>query len=168
MDARAALYNQLILEHNKKPRNYGKLEGATHQSEGLNPLCGDHIWLYARVVDDVIAGIAFEGKSCAICQASASIMTSQVKGKPIAFAERLIDDFRHVVVGEAEAVSAENKENRYLAAFAGISTLPSRVKCAVLPWHSLHAAFQNEAVSSTEGVADPIPGSGLTPGAGPT
>lgn len=167
MDARAALYNQLILEHNKKPRNYGKLEDATHQSEGLNPLCGDHIWIYAQVVDDRIAGIGFEGKSCAICQASASIMTSQVKGKPLADAEQLIADFRHVVVGQPDAVSAANKDNRYLGAFAGISTLPSRVKCAVLPWHTLHAAFHAQAVSSTEGDADPLPGSGLAPGAGP-
>ncbi len=167
MDVRQALYNQLILEHNKKPRNFGKLEGATHQSEGLNPLCGDHIWLYARVVGDVIEGIGFEGKSCAICQASASIMTSQIKGKPLAHAEQLITDFRHVVVGQPDAISAANKENRYLGAFAGIATLPSRVKCAVLPWHTLHAAFQNQAVSSTEGDADPIPGSGLAPGAGP-
>ena len=157
MDARSALYNELILEHNKKPRNYGKLDDATHVSEGLNPLCGDHIWLYARVADDVVQAIGFEGKSCAICQASASIMTAQVKGKPLATAEAMVAEFREVVrAGKAS-------ENRYFTAFAGIATLPSRVKCAVLPWHTLHAALQHQAVSSTEGDADPIPGSGLAP-----
>jgi nitrogen fixation NifU-like protein len=161
MDARAALYNQLILEHNKKPRNYGKLEAATHQSEGLNPLCGDHIWLTAEVCDGVVARIGFEGQSCAICQASASIMTTQVKGKGVDEVEALIQDFRHVVTGRPEAISAENRENRYFGAFAGIATLPARVKCAVLPWHTLHAALSGEAASSTEGAADPIPGSGL-------
>jgi nitrogen fixation NifU-like protein len=167
MDARSALYNQLILEHNKKPRNYGALEGATHKSEGLNPLCGDHIWIHAKVVDDTLEAIGFEGKSCAICQASASIMTTLVKGKKVEDAEQLIAGFRKVVVGQGDEVRATEKETKYLQAFAGISTLPSRVKCAVLPWHTLHAAFQDQATSSTEGEADPIPGSGLAPGAGP-
>ncbi|MEB3330402.1 MAG: SUF system NifU family Fe-S cluster assembly protein [Candidatus Sericytochromatia bacterium] len=164
MEARSALYNQLILEHNKKPRNYGKLEAPTHQSEGLNPLCGDHIWLTAEVEGGVLARIGFEGQSCAICQASASIMTTQVKGKPVAQVEALIQDFRHVVTGQPEAVSADNRENRYFGAFSGIATLPARVKCAVLPWHTLHAALGGEAASSTEGAADPIPGSGLAAG----
>ncbi|MEB3223477.1 MAG: SUF system NifU family Fe-S cluster assembly protein [Candidatus Sericytochromatia bacterium] len=170
MDTRAALYNQLILEHNKKPRNYGKLETPTHQSEGLNPLCGDHIWLTAEVAEGVVARIGFEGQSCAICQASASIMTTQVKGKPLADVEGLIHDFRHVVTGQPDAVSPENRDNRYFGAFAGIATLPARVKCAVLPWHTLHAALHGEAASSTEGSADPIPGSGLaqsSPGTSP-
>ena len=166
MDARSALYNQLILEHNKKPRNYGKLEGASHESEGLNPLCGDHIWVTAAVTDGVIEQIAFEGKSCAICQGSASIMTTLVKGKPVAEAEALVERFRGVVTGTITP-DTEEKVDRYLGAFAGIATLPARVKCAVLPWHTLHAAFQQQAVSTTEGSADPVPGSGLAPGAGP-
>lgn len=166
MDQRSALYNQLILEHNKKPRNYGKLANASHESEGLNPLCGDHIWVTANVAGETIEQVTFEGKSCAICQGSASIMTTLVKGRTVAEAETLVERFRAVVTGQA-IPDTTDKVDRYLAAFAGIATLPARVKCAVLPWHTLHAAFQNQAVSSTEGGADPIPGSGLAPGAGP-
>ncbi|MEB3195999.1 MAG: SUF system NifU family Fe-S cluster assembly protein [Candidatus Sericytochromatia bacterium] len=155
-----ALYNQLILEHNKKPRNHGRLEQPTHQSEGLNPLCGDHIWLTAVVENEAIREIRFEGQSCAICQASASIMTTQVKGKQVQQAAQLIQDFRHVVTGQASAVSPENTENRYFDAFSGIANLPARVKCAVLPWHTLQAALSGQDASSTEGTSDPIPGSG--------
>lgn len=165
MDARSALYNQLILEHNKKPRNYGKLADASHESEGLNPLCGDHIWVTANVVDGTVEQVTFEGKSCAICQGSASIMTTLVKGTTVADAEALVERFRGVVTGNVAL--SDSKVDRYLGAFAGISTLPARVKCAVLPWHTLHAAFAQQAVSTTEGNADPIPGSGLAPGAGP-
>jgi nitrogen fixation NifU-like protein len=167
MDARSALYNQLILEHNKKPRNYGKLADASHESEGLNPLCGDHIWVTANVDGETIAEVTFEGKSCAICQGSASIMTTLVKGRSVAEAEALVERFRGVVTG-AVVPDTVDKVDRYLAAFAGISTLPARVKCAVLPWHTLHAAFQQQAVSTTEGNADPIPGSGHAPGPGLT
>lgn len=168
MDARSALYNQLILEHNKKPRNHGKLEAPTHHSEGLNPLCGDHIWLTAEVAEGVLTRIGFQGQSCAICQASASIMTTQVKGKALEEVEGLIRDFRHVVTGQLAAVSPGNQDNRYFGAFAGIAGLPARVKCAVLPWHTLHAALHGQAASSTEGAADPVPGSGLAEGASPT
>jgi nitrogen fixation NifU-like protein len=156
----SALYNQLILEHNKKPRNYVELPDATQKSEGFNPLCGDHIWLYLKVADDKVENIGFQGKSCAICQASASIMTAQVKGKSVSDAEQLVQDFRSIILGKPEDVSAANKENRYFAAFAGIANLPARVKCAVLPWHTLHSAFHDQAVASTEGAEDPVPGSG--------
>ncbi|MDB5096213.1 MAG: system FeS assembly protein NifU family [Cyanobacteria bacterium RYN_339] len=156
----SALYNQLILEHNKKPRNYVELPDANHKAEGFNPLCGDHIWLYVNVADDLVESIGFQGKSCAICQASASIMTAQVKGKPVAAAEQLVQDFRAIIMGKLDQVSAANQDNRYFAAFAGIANLPARVKCAVLPWHTLHSALLNEAVASTEGAADPVPGSG--------
>jgi nitrogen fixation NifU-like protein len=160
MTSPSALYNQLILEHNKKPRNHGKVEDATHHSEGLNPLCCDHIWLTAKLLKDTIEDIRFEGQSCAICQASASIMTTQVKGKTLENAQQLVQDFRHVVTGHLDALSPENASNRYLQAFAGISNLPARVKCAVLPWHTLQAALTGVASSSTEGAQDPVPGSG--------
>ena len=156
MDPKTALYNQLILEHNKKPRNYQELPDADRKAEGINPLCGDHIWLYVKLDDGTISNIGFQGKSCAICQASASIMTAQVKGKPVAVAEQLVADFRQIVVGRRDAVSAENQGNRYFDAFSGISNLPSRVKCAVLPWHTLHSALANEAQATTEGAADPM------------
>jgi nitrogen fixation NifU-like protein len=156
MSDRSALYNQLILEHNKKPRNYAELPDANHKAEGFNPLCGDHIWLYVETNEGVIQNIGFQGQSCAICQASASIMTSQVKGKPITVAEQLVTDFRQVILGKPEAISAANQENRYFAAFGGIANLPARVKCAILPWHTLHAALGDKAVATTEGDADPI------------
>jgi nitrogen fixation NifU-like protein len=160
MSERTALYNQLILEHNKKPRNYSELPDANHKAEGFNPLCGDHIWLYVKTNDGVLENIGFQGQSCAICQASASIMTAQVKGKTVDVAEQLVQDFRQVILGKPDAISDANKDNRYFAAFGGIASLPARVKCAVLPWHTLHAALNDEQVATTEGQADPVPGSG--------
>lgn len=154
MDAKQ-LYQELILDHNKKPRNWGKLEEATHRSEGLNPLCGDHIWVALRLAGDSIAGVAFEGQSCAICKASASMMTMAVKGKSVAEAETLVDHFRAMTTGKEDAETS----NRYLGrltVFAGVKDLPSRVKCAILPWHTLHAALHQEAVATTEGAADPV------------
>ena len=147
------LYQEVILDHNKKPRNYGKLEDATHRSEGLNPLCGDHIWVSLKVAGDTIEKIAFEGQSCAICKASASMMTGAVKGKRVADAESMVAHFRAMATGTAddEATKALGR----LTVFSGIKDLPSRVKCAVLPWHTLHAAFQRATSATTEGDADP-------------
>ena len=147
------LYQEVILDHNKKPRNYGRLADATHRAEGLNPLCGDHIWVDVRVADAAVDAIAFEGQSCAICKASASMMTGAVKGKRIAEAEALVDGFRAMVTGTAS--EDEARQLGRLNVFAGIKDLPSRVKCAVLPWHTLHAAFQHDASATTEGDADP-------------
>ena len=98
------LYQEIILDHNKKPRNYGKLGGANHRAEGLNPLCGDHIWVALDVKDERVAGIAFEGQSCAICKASASMMTTSVKGKTVAEAEQMIQEFRDMATGKAVRV----------------------------------------------------------------
>jgi nitrogen fixation NifU-like protein len=147
------LYQEVILDHNRKPRNYGRVENATHSAEGLNPLCGDHLWVSLRVADDTLAEIAFEGESCAICKASASMMTGAVKGKPVADADALVERFRTMVTGKADETQA--KALGRLAVFAGIKDLPSRVKCAVLPWHTLHAALHQEAAATTEGDADP-------------
>jgi nitrogen fixation NifU-like protein len=155
MDPRNALYNQLILDHNKKPRNFGKLSDATHEAEGLNPLCGDHLQLGLRIEGDRVESIGFQGTSCAICQASASIMTTQVKHKSVADARQLISDFRAVITGDTGAVSIANQSNRYFGAFSGISSLPSRVKCAVLPWHTLQSALGGAKTATTEGDADP-------------
>ena len=162
----AILYNELIKEHNKKPRNFRRLPAPTHTGEGVNAVCGDHIWVDVAVEGDRIADIGFEGTSCAICQSSASIMTNLVKGGSVADAEALVRQFRGVVTGQAPADPA-SKAGRYLSAFAGIANLPVRVKCAVLPWHTLHSAFAHQATATTEGDADPVPGSGLAPGAGP-
>lgn len=149
------LYQEVILDHNRKPRNYGKLADATHRSEGLNPLCGDHIWLDLKVAGDVIESVAFEGQSCAICKASASMMTANVKGKSVADAERLVEEFRGMATGSLDVANDANHLGR-LTVFAGVKDLPSRVKCAILPWHTLHAAVQSQAVVSTEGDNDPV------------
>ena len=149
------LYQEVILDHNKKPRNYGALADATHRSEGLNPLCGDHIWVALKVAGDAIENVSFEGQSCAICKASASMMTVAVKGKPVAEAERLVEGFRDMATGRTG--DEEAKSLGRLTVFAGIRDLPSRVKCAVLPWHTLHSAITQQTTTSTEGDADPAP-----------
>ncbi len=152
------LYQEMILDHNKKPRNFGKLADATHRAEGLNPLCGDHIWVALKLDAEAIGAIAFEGHSCAICKASASMMTAAVKGKPIASAEALVNEFRRMVTGADQA--APSPALARLTVFAGIKDLPSRVKCAVLPWHTLHAALHQTASATTEGAADPVSSGG--------
>lgn len=149
------LYQEVILDHNRKPRNYGTLDHATHSSEGLNPLCGDHIWLRLQVTDGTIAGIAFEGQSCAICKASASMMTTLVKNKRVDEAESLVGEFRGMVTGALDTTTQPHHLGR-LAVFAGVKDLPSRVKCAVLPWHTLHAALASQDTASTEGDQDPL------------
>jgi len=149
------LYQEIILDHNKKPRNWGKVEGCTHRSEGLNPLCGDHIWVTLKVVDDAIESVAFEGTSCAICKASASMMTTAVKGKKLTEADALVQEFREMATGKLDVAAGAHHLGR-LTVFAGVKDLPSRVKCAILPWHTLHAAFAQEATISTEGDNDPF------------
>jgi nitrogen fixation NifU-like protein len=149
------LYQEVILDHNKKPRNWGKLEDATHRSEGVNPLCGDHIWVAVKVDGDRIERIAFEGESCAICKASASMMTAAVKGKTQAEAENLVEHFRAMAVG-SEDLETSGRHLGRLTVFAGVRDLPSRVKCAILPWHTLHAAFSKQGTTTTEGAADPV------------
>ena len=159
MSATSQLYQEVILDHNRKPRNYGKLESASHEAEGLNPLCGDHIRVYVRTAGPDVQAIAFEGQSCAICKASASMMTAAVKGRSVAEAEQLATEFREMATGKLDPAHATHHLGR-LTVFAGVSDLPTRVKCAVLPWHTLHAALNAIAVASTEGDADPVPGSG--------
>jgi nitrogen fixation NifU-like protein len=154
------LYQEVILDHNRKPRNFGKLADASHQAEGLNPLCGDHIWIYLRLNGAQIDAIGFEGQSCAICKASASMMTSAVKGRSVAEAELIAREFRDMSLGRLDPEKGEHHLGR-LKVFAGVRDLPTRVKCAVLPWHTLTAALNAQAVASTEGEADPVPGSGL-------
>jgi nitrogen fixation protein NifU and related proteins len=149
------LYQDVILDHNRKPRNFGRLENASHAAEGLNPLCGDHIWVTLEVKDGQVQGIAFDGQSCAICKASASMMTANVKGKSLAEAEQLVSEFRDMATGKLDVAREPNHLGR-LAVFAGVKDLPARVKCAILPWHTLHAAFQRQASASTEGAADPM------------
>ena len=147
------LYQEVILEHNRKPRNWGKLASPSHRAEGLNPLCGDHIWLSVNVADGKVDEIAFEGEGCAICKASASMMTTNVKGKTVDEAERLVQEFRDMATGKLD--SNEPHHLGRLTVFSGVKDLPSRVKCAILPWHTLHAAFNAQNTISTEGNDDP-------------
>ena len=149
------LYQEVILDHNRKPRNWGKLPDASHRAEGLNPLCGDHIWITLRIDGGNIAALAFEGESCAICKASASMMTANVKGKSVEQAQRMVQEFRDMATGKLDVAKQPNQLGR-LSVFAGVKDLPSRVKCAILPWHTLHAAFSDQQSTSTEGEADPM------------
>jgi len=149
-----ALYQEVILDHNKKPRNYGALAYASHHAVGHNPLCGDRISVALNFDRECIDCIAFQGESCAICKASASMMTAAIKGKSRAEAEMLIHEFLAMVTGKLNLDSL-NHIGR-LAVFSGVCDLPTRVKCAILPWHTLQAAFNSVASISTEADTDPM------------
>ena len=149
MSELSELYQQVILDHNKKPRNFRKLEQANHSAEGYNPLCGDHLTIYVDLEDNSVKEIAFEGSGCAISKAAASMMTQAVKGKSRAQAEELFNEFHSMVMGELDEETEENKLGN-LRIFAGVREFPVRVKCATLPWHTLHAALNDEQHVSTE------------------
>lgn len=150
MDLRS-LYQEVILEHNKKPRNFGVLAAANREAHGRNPLCGDEYTVRLIVEDEVVRDIKFDGTGCAISKAAASMMTSRVKGKPVAEAEVLIAQFRAMMTGE---LGEADNELGHLKVFEGVAQLPNRIKCAVLPWHALSAAISGEHVASTEGSSD--------------
>ncbi len=154
------LYQEVILDHNRKPRNFGSILGANRHADGHNPLCGDHIKLSMNVQGDKIEAIAFEGEGCAICKASASMMTGAVKGKSVQDAEIMVEEFRGMATGTLDTDKASNHLGK-LKIFAGVKDLPSRVKCAILPWHTLHAALHSDNSVSTEGEADPVPGTAI-------
>lgn len=141
------LYQEYVLDHGKNPRNFRALEGATHQAEGYNPLCGDKIHLALSVDGDVISDIAFTGAGCAISTASASTMTETVKGKTVAEARTFFGNFLGLVKGDVEPDDALEDE---LAVFAGVGEFPMRVKCATLAWHTLTAALDGQEEASTE------------------
>ncbi len=142
-----SIYQEVILDHNRKPRNYGSISSPTHHAIGHNPLCGDRIDLDINIVNERIEEIAFQGESCAICKASSSMMTDAVKGKSREEAETLIQEFRDMLVNR------EDKDFEHLGrlkVLAGVRDLPTRVKCAILPWHTLHAAMHSTGEASTE------------------
>jgi nitrogen fixation protein NifU and related proteins len=141
------LYQEVILEHSKAPRNYRELPSANHKAEGFNPLCGDHFTLYLDLDGETIRDIGFQGSGCAISKASASMMTQSVKGKSKQEAEKLFSEFHKLVTGQANGNHADVGK---LAAFSGVSEFPVRVKCATLAWHTLHAALEGkqDAVST--------------------
>lgn len=143
-----SLYQEVILDHNRKPRNYGALEHASHHALGHNPLCGDKLDITLQLENDHIHDISFQGESCAICKASASMMTMAVKGKSRDDAEVLIDEFRDLATGKLNTDQPHHLGR--LTVFSGIRDLPTRVKCAILPWHTLHAALNSVTTVSTE------------------
>jgi nitrogen fixation NifU-like protein len=144
------LYQDVILDHSKHPRHFGKLEGATHTGEGFNPLCGDKVKVYLAVDDKGrIADIKFEGRGCAISQASASLMTDLLMGRTVAEAEKLMGGFLHLVKGEdASGLGAEDRE--ILDVMAGVSEFPMRVKCATLAWHTMKSALEGGSAAKTK------------------
>ena len=148
------LYQEVILDHNRKPRNWGLLPDATHKAEGHNPLCGDHLTLTLRLNGGALDAIGFQGESCAICKASASMMTTTVKGKSPRDAEQLVQEFRDMATGKLDPAQPHHLGR--LTVFAGVRDLPTRVKCAILPWHTLHAALNSVASTTTEADADPM------------
>lgn len=149
-DSLRELYQEVILDHSRHPRHFGSLPGATHTGEGYNPLCGDRVKIYLEVdAKQRISGIKFEGRGCAISQASASLMTEMLTGRTLAEARDLMGGFLHLVKGEgAPELSADDRER--LDVMAGVSAFPMRVKCATLAWHTMNSALEGGGTAKTE------------------
>jgi nitrogen fixation NifU-like protein len=147
-DSLQQLYQDMILEHNRAPKNFRVMADADRKADGYNPMCGDQLTVWLKLDGNRIADVSFEGKGCAISKASASLMTGAVKGKTRTEAEALFQGFHDLVIGKADAKDA--KVLGKLAVFSGVSEFPSRVKCASLPWHALKAALDAKDVVSTE------------------
>lgn len=144
------LYQDIILDHGRKPRNFHALEHPSHLAHGHNPLCGDRVTVYLEIENDRIKDVSFEGRGCAISTASASLMTETLKGKTLAEAEALFKGFRAAVTGEAASVPPELADDmERLAPLSGVSAYPARVKCATLAWHAFEAALKSGAVMPT-------------------
>ncbi len=144
------LYQEVILDHSKHPRHFGALAGATHKAEGHNPLCGDRVKIYLHVNGmGRIEDISFEGRGCAISQASASLMTDMVKGRNLDDAEHLMGGFLHLVRGE-DSTDLTGEDRERLDVMAGVSEFPMRVKCATLAWHTMKSALEGGSTAVTE------------------
>ena len=144
------LYQEVILDHNKSPRNFRKLEDANRMAEGYNPLCGDQFTVYLKLEGDVIKEISFQGAGCAISKASASMMTASLKGKTEAEAKALFDRVHKMLLGELDMTSGEHDLGK-LSLLSGVSQFPARVKCASLSWHTFQAALKEKGgVATTE------------------
>jgi len=144
------LYQQVIVDHNKSPRNFGKLPEFNHEADGYNPLCGDKLHVYLKVSPEgIVEDVSFEGEGCAISIASASLMTQALKGKPLAEFEAMFNDFQHLVTSDISEAPAERLGK--LAVLAGVREFPSRIKCAILCWHTMKSAAQdNHQTAKTE------------------
>jgi len=144
------LYQQVIVDHNKSPRNYGKLEDADHEADGHNPLCGDRLHVYLKINDDnIIEDISFEGSGCAISVASASLMTDALKGKSVDEFKEMFEGFQHMVTSDLAEAPDEAALGK-LAVLSGVREFPSRIKCAVLCWHTVKSAVEGGEVAKTE------------------
>ena len=141
-DALRDLYREVILDHSRRPRNYGAMDAANRQSDGFNPLCGDRLRLFLQVEDGAVRQASFVGDGCAISTASASLLTEMMRGRPEDEALRLVEDFRSMVSGEREP---DDEALGKLTVFAGVRDYPTRVKCATLAWHTLRAAIEQTA-----------------------
>jgi nitrogen fixation protein NifU and related proteins len=141
------LYQEILLEHNSKPRNFRKLEDANHTADGYNPLCGDQITLYLKVEGNVITDVGFQGSGCAISRASASMMTQSVKGQKLEKAEEIFDEFHKMLTSRGADLDYDKLGD--LDMLSGVAEYPTRIKCAVLAWHTLHAALEGKAETVT-------------------
>ena len=146
------LYQQVILDHNKNPRNFGKLEQHTHSADGHNPLCGDQIEVQLLIDGDVIKDVKFNGSGCAISKASASIMTTLIKGKTLEEAKQYFDEFHDVITADMDKVVDLDAMGK-IAVFAGVREFPSRIKCANLAWHTMNNAIheKHETITTDDG-----------------
>ena len=135
------LYQEMILDHNRSPRNFRALENANHKAQGFNPLCGDRLTVYLQIKDDRVQDVSFQGSGCAISKASASLMTASVKGKKLSEVQTLFENFHQMLSLETKA-SYDTKQLGKLAVFSGVCEYPARVKCATLAWHTLRAGIE--------------------------
>jgi nitrogen fixation NifU-like protein len=142
------LYQAIILDHNRRPKNYGALDGATNRAEGKNPLCGDEVAVELRLEQDAIADVKFTASGCAVSRAAASIMTQAVKGKSREEAGRLFSQFHDLVTGKLKPTPVEARAMGEIAAFSGVARFPVRVKCASMPWHTLQAALRGDSTAT--------------------
>ncbi len=150
MDDLRDLYQEVILDHNKKPRNFGTLDAATHEADGHNPLCGDELHVSIALDGDRVADVRFEGSGCAISTASASLMTESIKGKTRQEAEELFEGFHDLLTGDPSQLEQASAALGKLAVFQGVREFPVRVKCATLSWHTLKAALDGGDAATTE------------------
>jgi nitrogen fixation NifU-like protein len=147
------LYQEVILDHSRHPRHFGALDNATHKAEGYNPLCGDRVTVMLTLdAEGRVTDIKFQGKGCAISQASASLMTEMLAGRTLAEAQKLMDGFLHLVKGE-EASGLPPDDREYLDVMSGLSEFPMRVKCATLAWHTFKNAVEEGDVAAKKGAA---------------
>ncbi len=148
MSGLSDLYQEILLEHNSKPHNFKKVEEANQTADGYNPLCGDQITLYLKVVDGLIDDVGFQGTGCAISRASASMMTQSIKGQTLERAEQIFDAFHHMITEPGAELDLDTLGD--LETLSGVNEFPTRIKCAILAWHTMKAALSGESEVTTE------------------